>query len=401
MQDFINKKIVLGVCGGISAYKVAFLIRDLRRLGAEIRVVMTKSAQAFISPLSLQALSGNEVRTELFDAKAENGMGHIELARLADFLVVAPASANTIAKFAHGLADDLLSTLYLATNAPILLCPAMNKHMWEHPANLKNCDLLRERGVVFIGPDVGEQACGDYGLGRLSQIDSIINALRLFPIKGLLKGKKLMITAGPTREAIDPVRFISNRSSGRMAYALAEAAKTAQAEVILITGPTELTPPSQIECHRVNTAKEMHQAVMTYFETGMIFIACAAVADYAPVPQKHKIKKQKTALSLKLLPTVDILAELAASKKAAYLMGFAAETDELILHAKAKLEAKELDMIVANQVGDGLGFESENNQVTVITKSQTIEIKLMNKVCLAAKLIAILATNLQNAPFKV
>ncbi|STX49496.1 bifunctional phosphopantothenoylcysteine decarboxylase/phosphopantothenate synthase [Legionella hackeliae] len=293
MQDLANKKIVLGVCGGIAAYKTAYLVRELTNLGVDVRVVMTASAQQFISPLTFQALSGNDVRTTLFDEQAERAMGHIELARWADYLLIAPASANCLAKMANGLADDLLSTLYLVTEAPVIICPAMNRSMWRHPATQANCTLLKARGVIIVGPEEGSQACGEEGLGRLSETQAIINALRCYEINQCLVGKTLLITAGPTREAIDPVRYLSNHSSGKMGYALAEAAVLAGAKVVLVTGPTGLTPPAGVEVHRVESAKDMYSAVMANLQNDMIFIGTAAVADYSMAsPTNEKIKKR-------------------------------------------------------------------------------------------------------------
>lgn len=294
MQDFAGKNIVLGICGGIAAYKSAYLIRELTRLGADVRVVMTQSAQQFITPLTLQALSGHDVRTTLFDSQAERAMGHIELARWADYLLIAPASANFLAKMANGLADDLLSTLYLVTDNPVIVCPAMNRSMWQHPATRDNCERLRNRGVVFVGPEEGLQACGEEGPGRLSEVDAILTGLRLHTISGLLTGRTVMITAGPTWEAIDPVRMITNRSSGKMGYALAAAAQRAGAHVILISGPSALPVPSGVTCYPVESASEMRSAVMEALKPGMIFIGCAAVADYrVEQPALEKLKNRR------------------------------------------------------------------------------------------------------------
>lgn len=399
MQDFIDKKIVLGVCGGIAAYKSAWLVRELIRLGAQVRVVMTDAATKFITPLTMQALSGYEVRSELFDEQAERAMGHIELARWADYLLIAPATANCLAKLANGLADDLLSTLYLVNDNPVIICPAMNRSMWHHEATGQNCEKLVQRGALIVPPEEGSQACGEIGQGRLAETDVIINALRLHSIQHCLQGKKVMITAGATREAIDPVRFISNRSSGRMGYALAQAAQIAGAEVTLISGVSDLARPFGMQCHTVVSAKEMHDKVMACLEPDMIFIGCAAVADYSPVTvAKQKIKKQhETGLTIELAKTPDILATVAASGKASFVMGFAAETENLLANGQAKLVSKKVDMIVANQVGEGLGFDSENNEVVVLTHSLQTVLPLSNKVRLAGELIAILATSIQNA----
>lgn len=398
MQDFINKKILLGVCGGVAAYKSAFLVRELTQAGANVRVVMTESAQHFISPMLMQALSGNEVRTELFDSQAERAMGHIELARWADFLLIAPATANCLAKMAQGIADDLLSTLYLVSETPVLVCPAMNRSMWAHPATKANCELLLERGVIFVGPEEGSQACGEQGLGRVSEADQIISALRVYDVHGLLAGKKVVITAGPTREPIDPVRYLSNYSSGKMGFALAEAAAMAGAQVTLISGPSAQSASAGIELIRVESAQSMLDEVMCQLQTGTIFIGAAAVADYqvaSPALEKMK-KKDHAELTLKLTRNPDILSAVAASGKASFVVGFAAETNDLEHYAKEKLQHKKLDMVVANLVGQGIGFERDENQVTVITKSKQYDLPLTHKTRLAGQIIAIIATTLQN-----
>ena len=396
MQDFINKKILLGISGGIAAYKSAHLVRELTRLGAQVRVVMTKSAQEFITPLTLQALSGEDVRTELFDSQAERAMGHIELARWADYFVIAPASANCLAKMAQGIADDLLSTLYLVAEVPTVVCPAMNRSMWAHAATQANCKLLQERGVIFIGPGKGSQACGEQGLGRVSEPEQVVNGLRLLNVHQLLVGKKVLITAGPTRESIDPVRYLSNYSSGKMGYALAEAALMAGAQVTLVSGPSTVEASVGINLIKVESADEMFAAVMNHLDSGSIFIGAAAVADYyvdAPVQDKMK-KAAQAQLDLKLLRTKDILAAVAESGKASFVVGFAAETTKLLDYANEKLTRKKLDMIVANKVGKGLGFESNVNQAVVITKSRQIELVLNHKTRLAGQIIKIIASNL-------
>lgn len=396
MQDFMNKKILLGICGGIAAYKAAYLVRELTHLGASVRVVMTQSAEAFITPMTLQALSGHEVRSNLFDTQAERAMGHIELARWADYLIIAPASANCLAKLAHGLADDLLSTLYLVANIPVMLCPAMNQGMWGHPAVQKNCDILRERGALIVGPDEGEQACGDYGYGRLTSCERIIHALQLLHVKNQLQNQHVLITAGPTQEAIDPVRYISNRSSGKMGFALAEAAHIAGAEVTLITGPTTIVPPSHVNVIRVTSAQEMLEAVQQFLQPDMIFIGCAAVGDYRlPSPIPEKIKKHKNEdLTLTFVKNPDILGEIARHQQAKYIVGFAAETTELLKHAREKLNTKKLDMIIANSVGAGIGFESEHNEATIITTKEQIKCERMHKITLAGEIIQCIARNI-------
>ncbi len=399
MRDFEGKKILLGISGGIAAYKSALLVRELIRLGACVRVVMTASATQFITPMTMQALSGHPVRTSLFDGEAEHAMGHIELARWADYLVVAPASANCLAKMANGLADDLLSTIALVAETPVLVCPGMNKSMWSHPATQANCHALTQRGVVIVGPAEGAQACGEYGLGRMTEVGGIINALRLYDVNQLLQNQHVVITAGPTREAIDPVRYISNQSSGKMGYALAEAALMAGARVTLITGPTALTKPSGIHVERVDTAAAMHDAVMKTVVPGVIFIGAAAVSDYhVETPALMKLKKRDHAtLSLTLAPNIDILADVAASKLALFVVGFAAETTDLLIHAREKLQKKQLDMIVANHVGPGRGFDVDANEVMVIMSNAEHALSYKHKVRLAGELIAIIAESLQNA----
>ncbi|QBR83370.1 bifunctional phosphopantothenoylcysteine decarboxylase/phosphopantothenate--cysteine ligase CoaBC [Legionella israelensis] len=397
MQDFRNKKVLVGVCGGIAAYKSAFLVRELTRAGAEVRVVMTKSAQEFITPLTFQALSGHDVRCALFDAQAERAMGHIELARWADYLLIAPATANVLAKMAQGIADDLLSTLYLVAEIPVIVCPAMNRSMWAHPSTRLNCEQLLSRGVIFMGPGEGSQACGDEGLGRLSELEHILNALRLCDVSQLLTGQQVLITAGPTREPVDPVRYLTNRSSGKMGYALAQAAAIAGAEVVLISGPSEQLPPEHVKLIPVETAQNMYEAVMEHLQSGMIFIGAAAVADYHCVqPANEKMKKsQRSSMSLEFALNPDILAEVAASGKA-FTVGFAAETEHVLTYARKKLKQKKLDMIIANQVGENLGFDRDENKVTVLTPKNQIELPEEHKVRIAGKIIAIIAASLQN-----
>jgi phosphopantothenoylcysteine decarboxylase / phosphopantothenate---cysteine ligase len=399
VRDFEGKRILLGICGGIAAYKAAYLVRELTELGAEVQVVMTDSAQAFITPMTLQALSGRAVRCTLFDEEAERAMGHIELARWADACVIAPASANMMAKLAYGMADDLLSTLALVLEVPLLICPAMNQSMWKHPAVQTNLETLRSRGVQIVGPGEGAQACGETGFGRMSEVHSIISALRLHDINQCLYGKRVLITAGPTYEAIDPVRYVGNRSSGKMGYALAEATKVAGADVILISGPSTLTPPEGVTMIRVETAAEMHQAVMDALEPGMVFIGAAAVSDYCvDRPSDKKIKKQGTEnRSLNLTLNPDILTDVVTSKKALFVMGFAAETDDMLTHAREKLQRKKLDCIVANWVGAGRGFDVDIHEVTVITQETEHVLPHAHKVKLAGELVAIIATSLQNS----
>ncbi|ADC72749.1 phosphopantothenoylcysteine decarboxylase/phosphopantothenate/cysteine ligase [Thioalkalivibrio sp. K90mix] len=363
-------RILVGVSGGIAAYKACELVRELRRAGCEVRVVMTAGAQAFVTPLTFQALSGAPVRTELLDAEAESGMDHIALARWAERIVVAPASANLIARFAQGLADDLLSTLLLATTAPVALAPAMNHRMWAHPATQANIATLVERGVTLIGPDSGDQACGEQGEGRLREPAAIAREL-LQPADVPLAGRHVLITAGPTFEPIDPVRFIGNRSSGRMGFALAAAAREAGARVTLVHGPTAEAVPAGIKGVATETAAAMHAAVMERLPETDILIAAAAVADYRPAEaQTQKIKKAAPVLNLTLERTEDILAEAASHAatlpRRPFLVGFAAETEQLREHAEAKRRTKAVDLIAANRVGEGLAFGTADNELLCI-----------------------------------
>lgn len=392
MQDFLNKKIVLGICGGIAAYKTTYLIRQLTQLGAKVQVVMTDAAQAFVTPTTLQALSGIEVRQSLWDGAAERAMSHIELARWGDYLLIAPASADFIAKMAHGLADDLLSTLYLVAECPVIVCPAMNHSMWSHAATQSNIGILKQRSVIIVGPSEGLQACNEYGFGRMSEPDEMIDALRLVEIHQLLPHQKILITAGPTLESIDPVRYLSNHSSGKMGFALAKAAVMAGAQVTLISGPTKLARPAGLNFYAVQSAQEMLAEVMRQMKQGMLVFATAAVADYTiRKPAIHKIKRQNQAtLTLELNKNPDILNEIVTSQLASFVMGFAAETEDVLRHAKEKLENKRLDMIVANRVGKGEGFDQDENQVSVLTKHQAYHFERMHKVRLAARLVALI-----------
>ena len=379
------RQVLLGVSGGIAAYKAAELTRRLRAAGAEVRVVMTRAAQAFVAPLTFQALSGNPVRLDLLDPAAEAGMDHIELARWADLVLVAPASADLMARLAAGMADDLLTTLSLATAAPLVLAPAMNQHMWRHPATQANARLLVERGVRLLGPASGEQACGEIGPGRMLEPAAIVQAL----MPTLLAGRQVLITAGPTREAIDPVRYVGNRSSGRMGYALAQALVGRGARVLLVSGPTALPAPAGVELVRVESALEMHQAVMSRIAGQDLFVATAAVADYRVAdPAPAKIKKGQAELTLRLVRNPDILADVAALREGPFTVGFAAETERVEEQALGKLQAKGLDMIAANRVGGTHGgFEREDNALTVIYRDGRVDqLPLMPKVRLAEAL---------------
>ena len=372
-----HKNIVLAVTGGIAAYKSAILVRRLKDYGFDLRVVMTHGAQAFITPLTFQALSGNPVHTELLDPAAEAGMGHIELARWADLLLVAPASCDTLAKFAHGLADDLLSTVFLATKSPVWVAPAMNQQMWAAKATQRNLQTLVEDGVHVIMPDAGEQACGDVGLGRMPEPEEIARqvagyfhqAQRAIAEKfGLLAGKRVVITAGPTREAIDPVRYISNHSTGKMGFALAAACYAAGAQVTLIAGPVSLDTPNGVKRVNVASARQMLDISMNSLETGCdIFIATAAVADYRVAEvAEHKIKKAGDELNVSLVKNPDIVATIAGQEKRPFMVGFAAETQNVEEYAAGKLVAKKLDMIACNDVSRAdIGFASDENAMTV------------------------------------
>lgn len=372
-----HKNIVLAVTGGIAAYKSAILVRRLKDYGFDVRVVMTHGAQAFITPLTFQALSGNPVHTELLDPAAEAGMGHIELARWADLLLVAPASCDTLAKFAHGLADDLLSTVFLATKSPVWVAPAMNQQMWAAKATQRNLQTLVEDGVHVIMPDAGEQACGDVGLGRMPEPEEIARqvagyfhqAQRAIAEKfGLLAGKRVVITAGPTREAIDPVRYISNHSTGKMGFALAAACYAAGAQVTLIAGPVSLDTPNGVKRVNVASARQMLDISMDSLETGCdIFIATAAVADYrVGEVAEHKIKKAGDELNVSLVKNPDIVATIAGQEKRPFMVGFAAETQNVEEYAAGKLVAKKLDMIACNDVSRAdIGFASDENAMTV------------------------------------
>jgi len=395
MKNLQNKRILLGVTGSIAAYKSADLIRRLRDEGVDVRVVMTPAATRFITPLTLQALSGHSVRTELMDAEAESAMGHIELARWADLILIAPASADTLARLAIGRADDLLSAICLATRTRIAIAPAMNHVMWSNPATQENIRLLKKYEYRILGPAEGEQACGETGPGRMLDVPPLLLKVRQLFNTGLLSGQKLVITAGPTREAIDPVRFISNHSSGKMGFALAQAAIEAGAEVILICGPVNLAAPQRATCINVETAEQMQQAVHEHINDCDIFIATAAVADYRPATQAlAKIKKDQQTMQVKLTRNPDILASVASLPKAPFTIGFAAETDNLIEHARNKLKNKNLDMIIANTVGPGQGFNQDDNELDVLWLNGHIHLDKQNKQQLAHKLIHLISERL-------
>ena len=382
LSVFSNKNIILAVTGGIAAYKSAILVRRLKDYGFNVRVVMTKGAQAFITPLTFQALSGNPVHTELLDPEAEAGMGHIELARWADLILVAPASCDTLAKFAAGLADDLLSTVYLASKAPVWVAPAMNQQMWAAKATQRNLNTLVEDGVHVIMPDVGSQACGDVGLGRMPEPEEIAQQVKDYFHKaqraiaekfGLLAGKRVVVTAGPTREAIDPVRYISNHSTGKMGFAIAAACYSAGAKVTLLAGPVSLDTPNGVRRVNVSSAVKMLDESLHQLEDGCdIFIATAAVADYRVAEvAEHKIKKAGDELNVSLIKNPDIVATIAKQEKRPFMVGFAAETRNVEEYAAGKLVAKKLDMIACNDVSRAdIGFASDQNAMVVFFAEQ-------------------------------
>ena len=393
MADLTGKRILLGVTGGIAAYKSADLVRRLRDAGAEVRVVMTAGAQEFVRPLTFQAVSGNPVHTSLLDPDAEAAMGHIELARWANVVLIAPASADVLARLAHGLADDLLTTLCLATDAPVAVAPAMNRLMWAHPATQDNVRTLTDRHVSIFGPGAGDQACGETGDGRMLEPLELVAALGGVLPRPLLAGSHVLLTAGPTREAIDPVRYISNRSSGRMGFALAAAAARCGARVTLVAGPVNQPTPAGVERVDVESAEEMHQAVMQRVAECDIFVACAAVADYrAATPAEAKIKKQADTMDIALVRNPDILADVAARPQPPFTVGFAAETHDMREHAEDKRRRKGLDMIAANWVGrPGSGFEAEDNAVEVTWEGGGLSLGPEPKTRLAVGLVECIA----------
>jgi len=395
MNRLQNKRLLLGVSGSIAAYKSADLVRRLRDSGADVRVVMTAGAHRFITPLTLQALSGHPVRDELFDAAAEAAMGHIELARWADAVLVAPASADFLARLANGRADDLLAALCLATDAPLAVAPAMNRLMWANRATRDNCDRLAARGVRLFGPDLGVQACGETGEGRMVEPEALIAALAALFATGRLQDRRVLVSAGPTREPIDPVRYLSNRSSGKMGFAVAEAAAEAGAAVTLVSGPVSLATPQGVERVDVETAQEMYDAIVTRAAQCDVFISAAAVADYRPLEvAAGKIKKRTAPTTLALAPTPDILASVARLERRPFTVGFAAETERLLEHAGAKLQAKAVDMVAANLVGPGLGFDADDNELEVIWSEGGARLQRASKRRLARDLIDVIAERL-------
>ncbi|MFC0117660.1 bifunctional phosphopantothenoylcysteine decarboxylase/phosphopantothenate--cysteine ligase CoaBC [Pseudoalteromonas xiamenensis] len=393
------KKIVLGITGGIAAYKCAELVRRLKDNGHQVKVVMTESAKEFITPLTMQAVSGEMISDSLLDPSAEAAMGHIEFAKWADLILVAPATANTIAKMAAGIADDLLTTLLLATPAKVAIAPAMNQQMYKHAATQANLSLLASRGIAIWGPGVGEQACGDVGAGRMLEPHELVAhcLAALSPEIPLLAGKTVTITAGPTREALDPVRFISNHSSGKMGFALAEAALKLGAKVTLIAGPVSLSTPQGATRINVDSALDMRAAALELAVQSDIFIGCAAVADYRPaVVAEQKMKKQGDELTITMVKNPDIIAEVAhLTENRPYTVGFAAETQDVANYAKGKLKNKKLDMICANDVSrEGLGFNADSNALTLFWQDESVELPQSDKKELALTVLKRLATKL-------
>ncbi len=394
MIELANKRVLLGVSGSIAAYKSAELVSLLRKQGAEVRVVMTATATEFIRPLTFQALSGNSVYSAWDAADRGDGMGHIELARWADVIVIAPASADLLARLRQGMANDLLTTLCLASNGTIAVAPAMNRLMWQNAATQDNLNVLKQRGIHILGPAAGVQACGETGLGRMLEPEQLVEDIAALFATGILSGTKLLLTAGPTREPIDAMRFLSNRSSGKMGYALAQAAIEAGADVTLVSGPVALTPPARAKCLNVNSANEMYEAVMSEVLANDVFVAAAAVADYRPLnPSKEKVKRKDDNVKLALSQNRDIVASVAALPNKPFTVGFAAETSDVEMHARGKLERKGLDMIAANQVGDGQGAEVDDNAMTLYWVNGSQHLEKTTKPKLARQIMAIIGAH--------
>lgn len=400
MSNLTNKNILLCVTGGIAAYKAAELVRLLKTSNAFVKVLMTKSAQEFITPLTMQALSGEKVHTDLLSTEAEAAMGHIELAKWCDLIVIAPCSANSLSKIAEGRGDDLLSAVCLATESEIFIAPAMNQAMWKDKRTQKNLSKSIKAGLNIIGPASGEQACGDVGDGRMTEPADIVSEVEKTLEKGLLTGKKVIITAGPTQEMIDPVRYISNKSSGKMGFSLAEEVKNQGALVTLISGPVNLKTPEKVKRHDVLSADEMKLKVEELIEDCDIFIAAAAVSDFKPKEiYKNKIKKNETEkhLNLKMDKNSDILKVISEKNLNLKIVGFAAETENLLSNAKKKLSQKKLDLIVANDVSNkDIGFDSDENEVTLITKKEQKKIKKASKKIVSKKIVEFIASKVVN-----
>ncbi|TCO81415.1 phosphopantothenate-cysteine ligase /phosphopantothenoylcysteine decarboxylase [Plasticicumulans lactativorans] len=392
-MSLAQRRILLGITGGIAAYKSADLARRLKEAGADVQVVMTPAATTFITPLTLQAVSGRPVRVDLLDPAAEAGMGHIELARWAELILIAPASADFLARLAHGFADDLLATLCLASDRPLAVAPAMNRLMWAHPATQVNVATLAARGVRVWGPAAGEQACGEVGAGRMLEALELRAHAAAFFADGVLAGRRVLISAGPTREPLDPVRFITNRSTGKQGFAIAAAAAAAGAEVTLVAGPVTLPTPAGVARIDVESAAEMHAAVLARAPAHDIFVATAAVADYrAAAPAERKMKKSAETLTLDLVRNPDILADVAAlTSGRPFCVGFAAETHDVLAYAEDKRRRKRLDLICANHVGAGKGFEADDNALHVLWEGGSRELPLADKRELARALVALIA----------
>ncbi len=404
MRRLSNKRIIIGITGGIAAYKAAELVRTLKFFGSDVRVVMTEGACEFITPLTLQALSGNPVHTNLLDTEAEAGMGHIELARWADSILIAPATANFISQLAVGQGKNLLSAICLASSAPLYLAPAMNQRMWANDATQRNISILKQRGITLFGPEKGLQACGDYGFGRMTEPDYIAKKLADTFDTSLLTGRRVLITAGPTRESVDPVRYISNHSSGKMGFALATAAEEAGADVTLVSGPVNLQTPDRVHRINVESAREMWQHVRDNLRSKYcdIFISCAAVSDYRPANSANcKIKKNpdnsSEMLILELVRNPDILKSVSMLEiNRPFTVGFAAETCNLLSHAKNKMKHKQLDMIIANDISNkDIGFGSDNNEVSVLYGDKITVLPLVAKSIIARQLIKLIAIQAQ------
>jgi phosphopantothenoylcysteine decarboxylase/phosphopantothenate--cysteine ligase len=393
MSDIQGRRVLLGVTGSIAAYKSPDIVRRLKDQGAEVRVVLTSSAEKLVSPTVFQAVSGEPVRGDIWDEQAEAAMGHIELAKWADLILIAPATANLIAQLATGSAENLLTTICLASEAPVTLAPSMNQAMWRDAATQANCDVLRKRNVMFIGPDDGEQACGDVGPGRMTEPANIVSRLARGGESGPFEGLRIMVSAGPTREAIDPVRFVSNRSSGKMGFALAKAAADAGAEVTLIAGPVNLPTPPRVERIDVETTQQMCDEALARVGDMDIYIGAAAISDYRPrQAAAQKIKKSADTFTLEMIKSPDLLASVAALESGPFTVGFAAETEKLEQHAIDKLNRKKLNMIVANLVGENLCFDADDNEVIVLWQDGRQPLAKLSKQELARQLVNIVAT---------
>ncbi|MFQ5470754.1 MAG: bifunctional phosphopantothenoylcysteine decarboxylase/phosphopantothenate--cysteine ligase CoaBC [Gammaproteobacteria bacterium] len=392
MKTLSNKRILLGVTGSIAAYKSAELVRRLREAGADVQVIMTQAATHFITELTMQAVSGKPVRAHVLDADEESGMGHIVLSRWADAVLIAPASANTIAKIAHGVADDLLSTICLASQVPLIVAPAMNQQMWLSAATQENVHTLGRRGVQVIGPGEGDQACGESGAGRMLEPTEIVHQTSMMFDEQLMTGLKVLVSAGPTIEDIDPVRFISNRSSGKMGYAIADAASKSGASVTLVTGPVSLPGPERVKRIEIRSADQMYDRVMEQAPRHDIYISAAAIADYRPVNYvEEKIKKNETTMTLSLEKTPDVVTRVANLDRGPFVVGFAAETRSMEQNALTKLQSKSLDMIVANSVGQKeIGFDSDENELTVYWRDSSKVLSRASKSELAGQLIKLI-----------